>query len=260
MRAQRDCALLVVEGADDVAFWRSQVADGCELVDGEGKQNVIGCLHLLDVEGLSGVLAVVDADYDVLMGEETGSANILRTDGHDLECMMCKAPALDKVVGEYGDAGKVAQWDVRAALLERALVFGRFRWALLGLGPDDLGPLPSVGDYLEEVVDRATWAVDGDRLQQRVEERLGENAWRVNEAIDGQPVADPWHVVHGHDMVALLRVGLLRVLGEMRVQYGAADVARALRLAMSREDLAATTLGADIRRWEETNRYVVLDG
>ena len=225
-----------------MGFWRNQMAVGCESVVGEGKPNVVGCMARLEEEAIRGVLAVVDADYDVLTGAKAG-ANIVRTDAHDLECMLCRAPALDRVVVEYGTAEKVSGVDVRSELVERALVFGRVRWALVRLAcdADEKAELPRVAPLLQEVVDREMWSVDRDRLLARIEERLGEDSG-LSEAIAALPDADPWHVVHGHDMVELLRIGLLHALGDMRPKYRGTDIARALRLAMTKDDLRATAM------------------
>lgn len=260
MRTQSDCAVLVVEGSDDLAFWRAHKVDECEAVMAEGKPNAIGCMVRLEAEAVHGVLAVVDADYDVLMGAEMEAANVLMTDAHDLECMLCRAPALDRVVGEFGTAEKTRGLDVRSALLERGLVFGRVRWALARLeqGAEEVIELPRVAPLLQQVVDRETWTVDDDRLRAGVQGELGEDT-DLSDAIAKLPDADPWHVVHGHDMVALLRMGLLRVLGDMQSTQSDADIARALRLTMSWEDLLATPLVAAIQAWEKANPpYVVL--
>lgn len=259
-RAQGDCAVLVVEGPDDLAFWRPHKVDECEVVVGEGKRNVIGCMARLPDEAIHGVLAVVDADYDVLMGVEPEAPNVLMTDAHDLECMLCRAPALGRVVGERGTVEKTRGLDVRSALLERGLVFGRVRWALARLERDaeEAIEVPSVAPILQEVVDRDTWTVDGHRLQAKVQERLGEDA-DLLEAMAALPDADPWHVVHGHDLVVLLRIGLQRVLGDMAPRFGVEDIELELRLAMSTQDLRATALGEEIRGWERANPpYVVL--
>lgn len=261
-RAQGNCAVLVVEGPDDRAFWSPHKAAECEVVVGEGKRNVIGCMVRLADEATHGILAVVDADYDVLMGVETEAPNVLMTDAHDLECMLCRAPALDKVVGEFGTAEKTRGLDVRSALLERGLAFGRVRWALARLeqGTTEDIELPRVAPLLQQVVDQETWRVDGDRLRAKVQEVLGEDA-DLSDAIAKLPDADPWYVVHGHDMVALLRLGFLRVLGDMQSKQSDADIARSLRLATSSEDLRATTLGAEMQAWEKANPpYVVLRG
>ena len=147
-RMSHDGAFLVVEGNDDVRFWTptSRRHADCELVDGEGKQNVIGGIQKLDAAIFPGVLGIVDSDYDPLNGMGIGSDNLLLTDAHDLECLLCRSSALDMVLAEHGNRSKIERFenetgdDVRTGLLERALVFGRLRWAAVRSHPViDLG-------------------------------------------------------------------------------------------------------------------------
>ena len=73
------------------------------------------------------------------------------------------------------------------------------------------------------------------------------------------PPADPWHVVHGHDMLEILRVGLRNVLGDLPAGVGVKEIARGLRLAMPPDDLQSTRLWRDMRHWERLNKpYLVL--
>ena len=89
---------------------------------------------------------------------------MLYTDAHDLECLLCRSSALDKVLAEHGDAAKIQRFehagiDVRTALLERALVFGRLRWAARARPAIALH-----GMAARRFVDEDTWTVDGERL------------------------------------------------------------------------------------------------
>ena len=47
-RMSHDGAFLLLEGKDDVRFWQSRRHSNCELVDGEGKLNVVGAIQQLD--------------------------------------------------------------------------------------------------------------------------------------------------------------------------------------------------------------------
>ena len=76
MRLIHGGAFLVVEGANDVRFWRTRRHDTCELVDGEGKCNVVAAVHRLDGEDISGVLGIVDDDFDSLLGISTHISRI----------------------------------------------------------------------------------------------------------------------------------------------------------------------------------------
>ena len=100
-------AFLVVEGKDDVRFWRPRKHAHCELVDGEGKDNVVEGVRRLEVADFGGVLGVVDDDYDSLMGVRREISNIVMTEAHDLECLLCRSAALETVLGEFGSPRKL---------------------------------------------------------------------------------------------------------------------------------------------------------
>jgi len=143
-------SFLLLEGEDDHRFWDRRVSQGCELVIGDGKQNVEGAVRRLDTRRFSGALGIVDADFDRLQDRALPSPNLLATDAHDLECVLLRSPALDGVLAEYGDRAKIRRFEatqggtVRDALLARGLIFGRLRWLALRRGwnlPfDELGP------------------------------------------------------------------------------------------------------------------------
>ena len=253
-------AFLVVEGVSDAQFWRTRLHNDCELVDGEGKPNVVGAIDRLDAEGLAGVLGIVDDDYDSLIGVIQTSANLVVTDAHDLECLLCRSTALDSVLAEFGVARKIQAFenatgsDVRTSLLERALVFGRVRWAAVRYDLDvDFRAL-----RVPRFIDKATWAVDDGELLRVVSgsgSSLDGDALRRR--IARLPLADPWRVARGHDMIEILRIGLQRVLGDLPASEGPKDIARILRTAMSPEELQRTTLYKDMRTWEDADRYLV---
>ena len=135
-RQANDCSFLIVEGIDDVRFWYPRRHSDCELIDGEGKPNVMKVVQRLDVGRVRGVLGIVDEDYDALLGQRLESSNLVAVSPHDLECFLCQTPAFEKVVAEFGEHSKIEAFkntvgDIRAAVLERALVFGELRCAAL---------------------------------------------------------------------------------------------------------------------------------
>ena len=253
IRTQHSGSFLIVEGRDDWRFWDSRKDRQCELVDGEGKPNVVGGIGHLDATGFQGALGVVDADHEGLRDESFRSENLVATDAHDLETMLCRSTALDHVIGEYGTTKKVRRFearsgrDVRNALLERSVVFGRLRWAVLRLGISIDYDLLSVPRFLEE----DDWSVDGDELLNTL--ASGPDADKLRTEIETLPVIDPWRVARGHDMVEILRIGLRKVLGDIPPSIGCKDVASALRLAMPVSELRDTGLGQAILGWESRN-------
>ena len=256
MRTVHAGAFLVVEGASDMRFWWQRKHVGCELVDGEGKSNVVGSIQRLDARGFVGVLGVVDDDYDSLMGMDTGSDNVVRTDAHDLECLLCRSGALEAVLAEFGVPLKIRRFgednsvDVRTGLVDRALIFGRLRWAAVrhNLAID------SAAIRVQRFVDIDTWQVDSAALIRVVTASdFLDDEGMIAKRIAQLPPADSWRVVHGHDMVEILRRGLMRILGDITRSVGPKQITQVLRAGMSTEEFQATTLCADIRSWETAN-------
>ena len=262
-RMVHDGAFLVVEGLDDSRFWELRRHSDCQLVDGEGKRNVIEGIRRLPPLKCPGVLGVVDDDYDSLLGVDGRFENVVVTDAHDLECLLCRSRALDMVLVEYGSRTKIRRFeedagvDVRAALLERATIFGRVRWAAELYGLD----IRQEAIRIQRFVDMTTWAVDSEGLIRAVvKEGSADDESVVAGRVEGLPDADGWRVAQGHDVLELLRIGLMRVLGSMQASVGTRQIASVLRAAMSREELQGTQLWSDMRTWEESTggQYLVL--
>lgn len=251
-----DRSFLIVEGSDDIRFWEARRhRDRCELVDGEGKPNVVATVGRLDIGHVGGVLGIVDEDYDRLMGERLGSSNLVAVSPHDLECFLCQTRALDGVLAEFGRPTKVRVFeareriDLRTALLERAGVFGQLRWAALAC---DLN-IDVKEIRVPRFVDEKTWKVDRDGLIRATAAGLERELGRCIGRLSG---VQPWRLVRGHDVLDVLRIGLKSVLGDLRTTVGVEDIARVLRAAA---DLEGTTVLEEIRSWERANRpYLVL--
>ena len=255
-------SFLVVEGKDDERFWKPRCHGSGRLIEGQGKQNVIHGLQRLDEINFSGALGVVDSNHDYLDDTPLPSANLVRTDAHDLECLLCRSPALEGVLAEHGDTDKIVRFeqqhgmDVRTALLNRGLVFGRLRWAARRFNPN-LG-LGNINP--RQFMDESTWIVDDKELVRVASSNAQVDAQVLQRQITQLPPnKDPWHVVHGHDLIEILRIGLRGVLGSLQTSAGVAAIARLLRQAMELRDLQSTGLWADMRRWEQSNEpYLVL--
>ena len=204
---------------------------------------------------------MIDSDYDVLLGGELPSDNLVATDAHDLECLLCRSPALDHVLDEHGDAGKIRRFEqetgttVRQALLNRAVVFGSVRLAATVWRDSELRGKIHIPEFLRE----DTWKIDEDRLLDAVAERSAQSRHVWEDRLAEFSNSDPWHLSVGHDMIEILRIGLQEVLGKMSSTIGVKGVASGLRMAMSREFLEVTGLWEDVRHWESLNPpFVVL--
>src|SRR5882724_8334462 len=140
-QADSRAAMIVLEGPDDSRFWRGRgLHVGCDVIIGSGKSSVIGAIGLLSARKIRGVLGVADDDFDTLEGTRSGIAGLLYYDCSDLEMMLLRSQALDRVIAELADPVRVQTIEstegksVRDALIERALPFGSLRWAALRSG------------------------------------------------------------------------------------------------------------------------------
>ncbi len=261
-RAAHDGSFLVVEGKDDERFWKDRCHDDCRLIDAMGKQNVIRGLQRLDEINFGRALGVVDSNHDYLEDTPLPSANLVRTDAHDLECLLCRSPALERVLAEYGDTDKIVRFeqrhgvDVRRALLDRGLVFGRLRWVARRFEPNlDLGDINP-----PRFIDESEWIVDEEEMVRVVaSSNVQIDAQALQRQIAQLPPRDPWHVVHGHDLIEILKIGLRGVLGSLQTSIGREAIGGLLRQAMELQHLRSTGLWADMRRWEQSNEpFLVL--
>ena len=255
MRSAFSGSILLVEGESDSRFWRSRIdQERCRIEVGEGRSNVAGAMSQLDEARFRGAVGLLDADYERLEERREGSPNLIRTDTHDLETLLLKSPALEKVLAEFALPRKLDRFEqdqsqsVRGALLMRGLPLGRLRW----LSQREGLRLRFSGLSFDKFVEEFRWEVDEERmllavlhLSQRPDSHLG----RLQSMMAELPSADPWDICSGHDLVELLAIGLRRVLGSEAVRPD--DLEQHLRLAFEASHLQATHVYREIRRWEE---------
>ena len=256
-RAVHDGSFLIVEGDDDSRFWCSRVSKTeCEIIIAGGKTNVIGGLSRLDAHEFRGALVIVDDDYDGLEGVTCGSPNVVISETHDIECLILRSSALEKLLGELGASGKVNSFEkqskqtVRDALLERGLAFGRLRWlAHRKNWTFDFSLLKP-----ERFVDITSWQVNDAGLRMEAANQLGmPDSAELDKCIQQLPDADPWKVCQGHDLVAILRRGLQKILGDIKPTTGTSQISAVLRVGLDYMEFKDTQLYGAIASWEMAN-------
>lgn len=190
-----------------------------------------------------------------IVGKKIGTGNIVTTDAHDLECILCRSSALDMVLAEYGNSSNIDRFEqvtgksVRAFLLERAMPFGRLRLAALQHPIIDLKQI-----RVPQFVDENTWSVRSEELIRRsTKSGLPEEIRELEYRIERLPKEDSWYIVRGHDLIEILRLCLRHALGDIGIGIEINEIARSLRLAMPLEDLRETNMWTDIRSWENSN-------
>lgn len=251
-RQVRKTAVLIVEGSDDKKlFTRFVEAHRCSIVGAYGKENVINVVSILDNSGFQGMLGVADRDFDDIENVTYASANLVFTDEHDAECMMLRSEALCRVLIENASESKLRAFEagegvaIRDVLLNRAHAIGCIRLISrrsgLSLNFDDLqfrfvdrdSLKVDVERLVDQIVSRTTpCTATRAELRQLIEEEMGEGH-------------DLWQICCGHDMIAILAIGMRRCIGSAAVSDSDPSlIASKLRLAFAAEDFRSTSLFA----------------
>jgi len=263
-REQYSGCFLIVEGrASDLRLYRNLIdQESCQIVPAHSKENALTVLEILENENFFGFLVIVDADFWRLEGKHPSSPNLFLTDTHDIETMMLKSPALEKLLGEFGSTRKIGRFvndhnkSVRQALVEGGQVLGYFRWtsSLQNLG------LTFENIAFAQFVDRDTLSVDTSQMIRTVKNKSQRHdlvETILQHAIDGvaDDTHDRWDVCCGHDLICILSVGLRKALGSNSARDVEPELLeKSLRLAYEAVYFLETHLFESLRAWEAANQ------
>ncbi len=263
----RFLAFLLVEGHTDRNFYKTFINKSkCQITITYSKSTALQIVSILEQEMFPGILAVVDADFDILEGKLPSSSNVLFTDAHDLETMLMKSPALERVLIEFGSEEKIDEIieatnkDVRALLLECGMTIGYLRWVSLreklSLTFEGLEFSQFIKkDFLHVKPLDCIRAVKNKSQRHDLADKQLE-AYIQNLRDDTH---DPWHVCCGHDLICILSVGLRRTIGTWNPNDIRPDVLeRSFRLAFERSYFYKTQLYLSIQQWEMVNPPFVI--
>ncbi len=262
-------AFLIVEGSTDERFYKWLVnRERCKIHITYGKNNAMQVLSLLEQSNFLGMLAFVDADFDVLEGKIPFSQNLLFTDTHDLETMIIHSPALTKVLHQFGSADKIEEIEkdtnrnVIAILLESGTHLGYLRWVSLvyklsltfeGL---DFGKFVSKEKLTIDVAKLIKAVKDKSQKPGLSEEDIRDKLKKLQNSEHSQ-----WHICCGHDLVSILSLELTKAIGTYNTREVAPEmVEKFLYLAYERSYFAETQLYLSIQQWEQDNTPFIILG
>lgn len=203
---------------------------------------------------------VVDLDacsIQVARGKPNVIDVICILETYDLEALLIKSTALDRVLVELGSSKKIAdrRTHPRDELINAVLPIGCLRLHSRRSGLN----LTFDGMQYARFVDRDSLRTDVLKMvrevknRSRLSELASENTSRGVRDIQAT-VSDPWLVCCGTDMVAILSIGLRKALGTNNTNTVKPEVLRqSLRLAYERHELIDSRLGQDLHEWADRN-------
>ncbi len=262
-RSQFNGSFLIVEGetADLRVYGRLVDREICQIIPAHGKENAVNSLSILDGEEFVGVLAIVDADFWRLDGKEPQTTNLFITDSHDLETMLLKSLALEKLLDEFGSKGKMDRCvqkkglNIRQLLLDIGRPLGYFRW----ISQRDGHALTFAGVVYSKFVDRRTLSLHVPKMINTIKNKSGRHALDdnrlqnlINDAVDEKH--NLWDVCSGHDLVRILSIGLCQVLGSNKQDNVNPEMLeKFLRTGYETIYFYTTDLYKSLKNWEQDN-------
>jgi hypothetical protein len=251
-------SFLLVEGSTDKTFYeRFTDKLKCRVANANNKANVIQVIDILEKDCFLGLLGIVDADFDRLEETPDRSPNLILTDTHDLETLIIKSPALDKLLSEFGSEDKISNLDreLRSILVECSLSIGYLRWVSQ---LDELN-LTFEGIEFKKFINEKTLKLNELNLIRTVHNKsqcFTIKCDDIQQRINAQKSLDidPWEVCCGHDLVEVLSLGLQKAIGTYNTNEVKPDVLeRILRLAYEKEYFLNTQIYSSMRTWENRN-------
>lgn len=264
--------VLVVEGATDARFFERFVDhEHCYVLAAHDRQRAVAVVRLLSATQFSGVLAIIDADFGRITRTLEAEPYILFCDGHDLEMMLIRSKAFDRVVAEHCSETKLSallatrkpEILLSTLLAQVCLPFGALLLVSLrenvGLKFEDL--------TFKDFVDKERLDIDLPELIRSVMNKSTLHDSQLAERLEKQVQADLnlspqiWDMSRGHDCVEMLAFAFRYTIGTKKsktdtrnsVQVNAELLERELRLAFSEADFSVTLLFEAIQRWESAN-------
>jgi hypothetical protein len=262
LRAADKRTILVLEGeTDEKALGRFVDEAVCDIEIAFGKSNLLGAFDLLEEEGFPGIVGIVDADFDRILGRQTSLENICLTDCHDLDLTIFSTAALDKYLAEYADEeamksfGEPSLADFRSYLLNAVAPLSYCRL----VSERDGHRLYFKDLKHENFVDVDDLVVDSEGLcceiVNRSNTRCASNQLRRLIAIEATRIYDPMQLARGHDVAAFLGFALRKKIANRRVQQTwASEIEAGLRLAFEWAHFTTTRLCGCLRSWETNNK------
>lgn len=229
----------------------------------ESKDYVCEVIRILDDQPFFGVVGLVDSDFDHIEEYMFESRNLIRTDGHDMECFLIASGALDALLHEFGSREKIELFgrDVRETLISATFPVGCLRLYSKRAGLN----LRFSGLRYRQFVDESNLQTDRNALVQEVKNRSNRPDIREEHLLFGigeieAQQHDVWQICAGTDLVGVLSLGLRRTLGTNNTRdVRDEELRRALRLAFIHYEFATTDVFRALQRWEaENDPYRVL--
>lgn len=259
---------VLVESGTELDLLRPHVRGRAQIEDMSGRPNVQEAWRILDSRGRRNFLAMVDADFDEVVGRNRAATRLVyvsvadnrRDSTIDLEAALIQARALqdlcETVIGEplvrLGGPVRFSQ-QLREATRQAAAAVGAFRAAVMDVF-EDRGSIQGIGELTGDewaaVVDAETGAVNrqalDDVVQSRVRNVLKYPDVRQRASNFERNEGNGWLLCRGHDMTDILALRFSRLTGKQMTRV---DVEKLLCSNYRGDLLTETAFGGKLEQF-----------
>jgi hypothetical protein len=243
-RTARTQGAIIVEGPHDSTLLSRALSPGLNFFPASGRVNVLKAADRLEQTYLSGVLCVVDMDFDEEAANRVNQWFLIFSDNADVEAMLYWSPALARVLEEWASQTKLANFGgadavrtvVEAAVRPLATLRAWNARHQAGLRFDTLD--------LADLVPKQTLSINPTQLVLRLARPPDVAAERLIDALGLDPPSCSYTrrlLAQGGDRLAVVGASLRHVIGSLSKQQVAGRLVEgSLRLAVRPSDLTGT--------------------
>jgi hypothetical protein len=261
---------LLVESGAEVKVLKPHVRGRAQIRDLDGRPKVQEAMKILSEEGARNFVALVDADFDEVIGRNATAPRLLyvarsdrrRESAIDLESMLLRTRAIQAVC-EHFLGGQLCQLGgpvrfaekMRESLRAAAAAVGSFRAAVMSVF-DEGRSIQGIGDLEHHewclIIDVASGDVNRARLEQIIHQRIKHisNFAEVKQRASDFRLSDGdgWLLCRGHDMTEMLALRLTHIAGRSITRR---QIEESLYETSYSDLLKETTLGASLHEFCE---------
>lgn len=254
-------AIVITEGDSDILLYKRLCSKTkCRFIPSAGKENAVGAIEILNRTNFTGVMAIVDSDFDRIESSLHTSQDVVYTDTHDLETMILSSSSLAKVLDELlalDSSGRSRQAKFVSQVFQASLPLAYFRWLS---SPHRLNlRLKFKGITYTDFIDASLITISIDLMIQCVVTNTSgctHSPVRLKPqllALMAQP-QDNWQLCSGHDLVEIMYVALKSSWGNRKVRSLTPKVFQSmLRVGYEQSHFANSLLYTSIKDWQGRN-------
>lgn len=115
---------LIVEGPKDLKLYKKFAdSNSLKIKVAKGHTKVKKVLSLLDKENYKRRIAIIDSDFNNILGTKEKTKGLFYTDNHDLEVMLIESESLENTIDIYCDETKVKAFEDKNNVTIREIIY-----------------------------------------------------------------------------------------------------------------------------------------